>query len=84
MVDLSTQPTSAEEVEEALAFAMKCLPQFGTYEDAMSEKSRGLFHSRLATLVNLHRLMPERVVHAAMGTKAPINSVEGFVRNDLA
>ena len=80
MVDLSTQPTSAEEVEEALAFAMKCLPHFGTYEDAMSEKSRGLFHSRLATLVNLHRLMPERVVHAAMGTKAPINSVEGFVR----
>ena len=79
-VDLSTQPTSAQDVEEALVFAMECLPNFGTYEDAMSEKSRGLFHSRLATLVNLHRLMPRRLVHSAMETQAPINSVEGFVR----
>ena len=79
-VDLSTQPTSAQDVEEALAFAMECLPNFGTYEDAMSEKSRGLFHSRLATLVNLHRLMPERLVQSAMNAQAPINSVEGFVR----
>ena len=79
-VDLSAQPTSAKQVEEALQFALDCLPNFGTYEDAMSEKSRGLFHSRLATLVNLHRLMPRRLVEAALASKAPINSVEGFVR----
>ena len=79
-VDLSAQPTSAEQVQQALQFALDCLPNFGTYEDAMSEKSRGLFHSRLATLVNLHRLMPRRLVQAALDSQAPINSVEGFVR----
>ena len=46
----------------------------------MSEKSRGLFHSRLATLVNLHRVMPSVVVDAALVSEAPLNSVEGFVR----
>ncbi len=79
-VDLSAQPTSAKQIDKALQFALDCLPNFGTYEDAMSEKSRGLFHSRLATLVNLHRLMPRRLVEAALASKAPINSVEGFVR----
>ena len=79
-VDLSTQPTSAEDAAQALAFALVCLPNFGTYEDAMSEKSRGLFHSRLATLVNLHRIMPSRLVDAALTSDAPLNSVEGFVR----
>ena len=79
-VDLSMQPTSAEDVAGALAFAVDCLPNFGTYEDAMSEQSRGLFHSRLATLVNLHRVMPSRVVDAALTSEAPLNSVEGFVR----
>lgn len=79
-VDLSMQPTSADDVAQALAFAVECLPNFGTYEDAMSEQSRGLFHSRLATLVNLHRVMPARVVDAALTSEAPLNSVEGFVR----
>ena len=79
-VDLTAQPTSSEQIEQSLRFALDCLPNFGTYEDAMSEKSRGLFHSRLATLVNLHRLMPRRLVDAALTSDAPINSVEGFVR----
>ncbi|MGA0352993.1 MAG: cryptochrome/photolyase family protein [Poseidonia sp.] len=79
-VNLSMQPTSAEDVAVALAFALDCLPNFGTYEDAMSEQSRGLFHSRLATLVNLHRVMPSRLVEAALASDAPLNSVEGFVR----
>jgi len=79
-VDLSTQATSSIDADAALDFAMACLPNFGTYEDAMSEKSRGLFHSRLATLVNLHRVMPRQLVDAALSSNAPINSVEGFVR----
>ena len=74
------QSTSASNVEQALAFGVACLPNFGRYEDAMSEKSRGLFHSRLATLVNLHRVMPSVVVDAALVSEAPLNSVEGFVR----
>jgi len=79
-VDLSRAPTSAEDIEEALHFALKCLPYFGRYEDAMSEKSVGLFHTRLAPLVNLHRLLPLRVVEAVLASNAPLNSVEGYVR----
>ena len=59
---------------------MSVLPNFGPYEDAMSSKSRGLFHSRLATLLNLGRLMPQTVLKRALATEAPINSTEGFVR----
>lgn len=79
-VNLADQATSLSDVEQALAFALACLPHFGTYEDAMSERSRGLFHSRLATLVNLHRLMPVSLVQAVLDSNAPLNSMEGFVR----
>ena len=79
-VDLSSQPTSRGDLDAALAFARDALPHFGAFEDAMSERSRGLFHSRLATVVNLHRLMPSEVVAMALDSPAPLNSVEGFVR----
>jgi deoxyribodipyrimidine photolyase-related protein len=79
-VDLTTQPTSADAVDQAVQFAMVALPNFGTFEDAMSEKSRGLFHSRLATLLNLHRLMPAELVQHILGSNAPHNAVEGFLR----
>ena len=79
-VDLRTVATSQQDIEKAMSFALEVLPHFGPYEDAMSEQSRGLFHSRLATLVNLHRLMPRRIVEAVLQAEAPHNSVEGFVR----
>ena len=78
--DLSVQPTTSVQTEIALQFAMSVLPNFGTYKDAMSSKSRGIFHSRLATLLNLGRLMPQTVLERALATEAPINSTEGFVR----
>lgn len=79
-VDLSTVPTSKDDVTQALAFALQCLPHFGRYEDAMTEKSIGLFHSRLASLTNLHRLLPVHIVEAILDSQAPLNSVEGFLR----
>lgn len=79
-IDLSQQPTSATDVTAALRFAEEVMPNFGPYEDAMSERSRGLFHSRLATLLNLHRVMPVEAVKLALASGAPHNSVEGFVR----
>ncbi len=79
-VDMTSVPTSAEDIERAMRFAMEVLPWFGRYEDAMSEQSRGLFHSRLATLLNLHRVWPADLVKCALGSGAPLNSVEGFVR----
>ena len=79
-VDLSTVPTSKDDANQALAFALRCLPHFGRYEDAMTEESIGLFHSRLASLTNLHRVLPIRTVEAILGEQAPLNSVEGFLR----
>jgi deoxyribodipyrimidine photolyase-related protein len=40
----------------------ECLPLFGPYEDAMSHRSRSLFHTRISSLVNIHRLLPSRVI----------------------
>ncbi len=60
-----------------------CLPHFGPYEDAMSTRSRGLFHTRLAPLLNLHRILPRRVVHEAAREKIPMAGKEGFIRQVL-
>jgi deoxyribodipyrimidine photolyase-related protein len=80
VLDMTQLPTTMNDVETALAFGMKCMPWFGRYEDAMTDKSRGLFHSRLAALLNLHRLMPDELVQAVLETDAPLNSTEGFLR----
>jgi deoxyribodipyrimidine photolyase-related protein len=57
---------------------------FGAYEDAMSAEQAVLFHSRLSPYLNLGLLEPLDVARQAeerylMGN-APINSVEGFIR----
>ena len=79
-VDLAALPTTKEQAEASLDYGMACMTWFGPYEDAMSERSRTLFHTRLAPLLNLHRVMPMEAATAAMSTDAPLNSVEGFVR----
>jgi deoxyribodipyrimidine photolyase-related protein len=61
-----------------------CLPHFGPFEDAMSSRSTGLFHSRISPLLNLHRLTPRRVVTEIAGDEElPLQSREGFVRQIL-
>lgn len=79
-IDLTALPTTREQARASLAYGMACLRWFGPFEDAMSERSRSLFHTRLAPLMNLHRVMPIEAATAAMATNAPLNSVEGFVR----
>jgi deoxyribodipyrimidine photolyase-related protein len=49
----------------------------------MSERSRGLFHTRLAPLVNMHRLTPREVLEAALAADVPLAGREGFVRQLL-
>ncbi len=78
--DLSKVPTTLEQHNQALEWGMSNMEFFGPYEDAMSTKSRYLFHSKLAISVNLHRLSAQKIVNAALETNAPINSVEGFFR----
>jgi deoxyribodipyrimidine photolyase-related protein len=65
-------------------FVAQRLPQFGPYEDALTQRSRSVFHSVLSSSLNLGLLMPDevvaRVLDAATKENLPLNSVEGFVR----
>ncbi|MDX2150374.1 MAG: cryptochrome/photolyase family protein [Bryobacteraceae bacterium] len=63
------------------------LSHFGAFQDAMSAGEPYLFHSRLSSSLNLHLLSAREVVDAAVTAyrkrRAPLNSVEGFVRQIL-
>lgn len=65
-------------------FVTQRLPQFGPYEDAMVAGEPFLFHSVLSPLVNIGLLSPAQMVEAAVAAyqagRAPLASVEGFVR----
>ena len=83
-VDASHLPATEANAKRLWRWAKReCMESFGPYEDAMSERSRGLFHTRIAPLLNLHRLLPARVVREAATLDAPIESREGFVRQIL-
>ena len=77
-------PASRDDAERLWSWALReCLPWFGPFEDAMSTRSSGLFHTRLSPLLNLHRLLPRRVVDDALAADLPLASQEGFVRQIL-
>ncbi|MFO0041686.1 MAG: cryptochrome/photolyase family protein [Pseudomonadota bacterium] len=63
------------------------LPRFGTYQDAMWTGQPWLYHARIAAALNLKLLDPRRAVDAAVQAwrdgHAPLNAVEGFVRQIL-
>lgn len=68
-------------------FVSKLLPDFGRFEDAMWSDEAFLYHSRLSVLLNVKLISPKQCVDAAVAAyqsgDAPINSVEGFVRQIL-
>ena len=77
-------PATRVDAERLWAWAKRdCLPHFGPYEDAMSTRSTGLFHTRIAPLLNLHRLLPRDVVNEALALDLPLAGQEGFVRQIL-
>jgi deoxyribodipyrimidine photolyase-related protein len=83
-LDLDHLPATREDAQALWAWAQKyCLPRFGPYEDAMSVHSRALFHTRLSTLLNIHRLLPAQVTAEVEKMKIPLASKEGFVRQIL-
>ncbi|GIW88709.1 MAG: cryptochrome/photolyase family protein [Isosphaeraceae bacterium] len=74
-----------EEAAEAFGdFLANRLPQFGPYEDAMSAQHGVLWHSMLSPQMNLGLLEPLAMCEAAEAEyragRAPLNSVEGFIR----
>jgi len=83
-LDLAALPATAADAERLWSWALeRCLASFGPYEDAMSSRSWGLFHTRISPLLNLCRLLPGRVVADAAAADAPLSSREGFVRQVL-
>ena len=77
---LNHLPTSYDDHRKALDFLSDILTLFGPYEDAMTKESRGLFHSRLASSVNIHRVLPQEVIDVVVQAEVPLNSQEGYLR----
>ncbi len=79
---LPTTHTAAEAWLEA--FLATRFWNFGTYEDALTERSPFVYHSGLAPLMNIGLLTPEQVVNRALeyagSNNVPVNSLEGFIR----
>ncbi len=76
---------TATQAEAALDdFITHALPDFGTYQDAMVGGENYLFHSRLSAYLNMGLLEPlavcRRVEAAFQSGHAPLNAVEGFIR----
>ncbi len=70
-------------------FIKKRLPNFGQYQDSISNNSEFLYHSLLSPMLNIGLILPDEVINKAVSAyksnpeKYPINSVEGFVRQIL-
>ncbi len=78
-------PVTRAQAQLALAdFITHALPDFGRFQDAMVAGQDYLFHSSLSPCINLGLLDPIEVCEAAVAAydngDAPLNSVEGFVR----
>ena len=78
-------PVTREQAELAAeAFLAERLAKFGPYQDAMVAGEDDLFHSLLSTSLNLGLLDPLDLCRRAEAEyregRAPLNSVEGFIR----
>ena len=87
-VDDFDLPVTRDQALQALDdFVDHRLCHFGDFQDAMWNGEEYLYHSRLSHAINLHLLSPREVVESAVAAykedKAPLNAVEGFVRQIL-
>jgi deoxyribodipyrimidine photolyase-related protein len=81
-------PVTGEEAEAALDdFVRHRLADFGSYQDAMAEGEPVLFHALIAAALNLGLLDPRAACAVAERAwregAAPLNAVEGFIRQIL-
>ncbi len=80
--DYAVTATDAE--RQAAYFLAHALPKFGEYQDAMLTGERFLWHSILSPYMNAGMLDPVDLCRRAeaeyVAGRAPINSVEGYIR----
>lgn len=79
--------TRAEAQAQFTHFLDECLPHFGDYQDAMKSQESFLYHGLVSTSLNIGLLDPLEVCRAAearlQNDRAPLNAVEGFIRQVL-
>lgn len=79
--------TRAQAFLELEHFIAVCLPQFGDYQDAMVAGEPYLYHSLISSYLNAGLLLPleicQKAEFAYRSGKAPLNAVEGFIRQIL-
>ena len=79
--------TREQACEVLESFISNRLPDFGTYQDAMKQGEDWLFHSHISFYLNVGLLSPMEVIEAAEHAwrinAAPLNAVEGFIRQVL-
>jgi deoxyribodipyrimidine photolyase-related protein len=68
-------------------FLTHALPNFGAYQDAMATGEPFVFHAAISPYLNAGLLTPREVCIAAereyIAKRAPLNAVEGFIRQIL-
>jgi deoxyribodipyrimidine photolyase-related protein len=79
--------TRADALRALDHFIADALPSFGDYQDAMKHGADFVHHALLAPALNLGLLLPEEICRAAERAyfegHAPLNAVEGFIRQIL-
>ena len=81
-------PVTAEDAAAALDdFVVHRLPEFGAYQDAMADGQPTMFHALVGAALNVGILDPRAACAAAerayRAGRAPLNAVEGFIRQIL-
>jgi deoxyribodipyrimidine photolyase-related protein len=79
--------TRADALEALDHFIAACLPRFGDYQDAMQQGNAFLYHSVISPYLNIGLLTPREICDRAQDAwsrgEAPLNAVEGFIRQIL-
>lgn len=79
--------TRRQALSDLRHFIAEALADFGRHQDAISDSEPYLYHSRLSAAMNIGLLSPREVCEAAERSYyekgAPINAVEGFIRQIL-
>ena len=87
-IDDFAMAVTAEQAQQILeAFIDQRLPNFGHYQDAMIADEPFMYHAHIGFYLNIGLLSPFAAIKAAetayLEGKAPLNAVEGFIRQIL-